>query len=190
MSGSNSGWIAAAISVCSAYSNDGWEIYVNKDHHHDHDHHGHHDPVADAQAHCAEKGLRLTDMRRHVFEALVSKQQAMGAYDLIDALANNGHKRLAPISVYRALDFLLEAGLAHKIESRNAFVACPHRHATNEVVVFMICEQCNRVQESTSDAVSKSMAIVAQNMHFTPRGQVIEMLGRCASCGPDSVMTA
>ena len=150
----------------------------------------HHDPIADAQAHCSQKGLRLTDMRRHVFEALVEKQQAMGAYDLIDALANKGHKRLAPISVYRALDFLLDAGLAHKIESRNAFVACPHRHTASEVVVFMICEQCNRVQESTSNAVSKSMATVAQNMHFTPRGQVIEMLGRCSSCGPTAVMTA
>ena len=161
------------------------------DHHHDHAHgHHHHDPVAEAEAHCASKGLRLTDMRRHVFEVLAKSPQAMGAYDLIDALANAGHKRLAPISVYRALDFLQEAGLVHKIESRNAFVACPHQHGAEEVVIFMICDQCGRVQESTSDAVSKAMASVARGRHFTPRGQVIEMHGRCADCGSAEVMTA
>jgi Fur family transcriptional regulator, zinc uptake regulator len=158
--------------------------------HHQHDHDHHHDPVAEAEAHCARKGLRLTEMRRHVFEALAKSPQAMGAYDLIDALAANGHKRLAPISIYRALDFLLEAGLAHKIESRNAFVACPHLHGADEVVVFMICEQCGRVQEATSDGVSKAMANVARGLDFTPRGQVIEMHGRCAGCGASPVMTA
>jgi Fur family transcriptional regulator, zinc uptake regulator len=160
------------------------------DHHHGH----HHDAVMGAEAHCASRGLRLTDTRRHVFEALASKQQAMGAYDLIDALANRGHKRLAPISVYRALDFLLEAGLAHKIESRNAFVACPHRHDSDDVVVFMICDQCGRVEEATSNAVSKAMAAVAHGMQFKPRGQVVEMHGRCAGCNengePAGEMTA
>jgi Fur family transcriptional regulator, zinc uptake regulator len=160
-------------------------------HHHDHGHDHHHDPVAEAEAHCARKGLRLTDTRRHVFEALAKSQQVMGAYDLIEVLAGNGHKRLAPISIYRALDFLLEAGLAHKIESRNAFVACPHQHGADEVVVFMICDQCGRVQESTSDAVSKAMASVAKGQHFMPRGQVIEMHGRCSGCGDaGQVMTA
>jgi Fur family transcriptional regulator, zinc uptake regulator len=156
---------------------------------HAHDHHA--DPLVAAEAHCASRGLRLTDMRRHVFKALASAPRAMGAYDLIDALANDGHKRLAPISIYRALDFLREAGLAHKIESLNAFVACPHQHGAEEVVVFMICDACGRVEESTSDAVSKALANVARGMRFTPRGQVIEMHGRCAACGSgESLMTA
>ncbi len=164
------------------------------DHHHhgtghSHDSHGH-DALAAAEAHCASLGLRLTETRRHVFEALAGNPQAMGAYDLIDALANRGHKRLAPISVYRALDFLQEAGLAHKIESRNAFVACPHRHGANDVVVFMICDHCGRVEEATSDAFSKAMAGVAKSMRFAPRGQVVEMHGRCSGCGPETVMTA
>jgi Fur family transcriptional regulator, zinc uptake regulator len=162
--------------------------------HSGHAHHDYHDSVGEAEAHCASLGLRLTDTRRHVYEALANKQQAMGAYDLIDALASRGHKRLAPISVYRALDFLLEAGLAHKIESRNAFVACPHRHNSDDVVVFMICDQCGRVEEATSSAVSKAMASVAQGMRFKPRGQVVEMHGRCAGCNsgvePEGVMTA
>jgi Fur family transcriptional regulator, zinc uptake regulator len=146
--------------------------------------------LAAAEAHCAQRGLKLTDMRRQVFEVLAKTPQAMGAYDLIDALASQGHKRLAPISIYRALDFLLEAGLAHKIESRNAFVACPHQHGSREVVVFMICDSCGRVAESTSDAVSKALASLAKGMNFAPRGQVIEMHGRCAGCGDSAVMTA
>jgi Fur family transcriptional regulator, zinc uptake regulator len=156
-----------------------------------HEHHHHHDALAAAEAHCVRRGLKLTDMRRQVFESLAAAPGAMGAYDLIDALAAGGHKRLAPISVYRALDFLMEAGLAHKIESLNAFVACPHLHGAEEVVVFLICDSCGRVEEATSDAVSKALAGLARTMSFAPRGQVIEMKGRCAACGEGGgVMTA
>jgi Fur family transcriptional regulator, zinc uptake regulator len=156
---------------------------------HGHHHHHHGDTLAEAEAHCARLGLRLTDMRRHVFEALAAAPGAMGAYDLIDALAAGGHKRLAPISVYRALDFLKEAGLVHKIESLNAFVACPHLHGPDEVVVFMICDSCGRVEEATSDAVAKALSGVAGAIGFAPRGQVIEMRGRCRACA-GAVMTA
>jgi Fur family transcriptional regulator, zinc uptake regulator len=160
-------------------------------HHHDHQHHGHADPLAAAEAHCSARGLKLTDMRRQVFEALAAAPRSMGAYDLIDALANRGHKRLAPISIYRALDFLMEAGLAHKIESLNAFVACPHRHGADEVVMFMICDSCGRVEESTHDAVAEALAGAARAMGFAPRGQIIEMKGRCAACrSGEAVMTA
>jgi Fur family zinc uptake transcriptional regulator len=156
--------------------------------------HGHHHPenvLAAAEAHCARLGLRLTDTRRNVFESLAEAPRAMGAYDLIDALANSRHRRLAPISIYRALDFLMEAGLAHKIESLNAFVACPHRHGPDDMVVFLICDGCGRVEESTSDAVSRALAKVAAGKGFNPRGQVIEMRGRCVACsGRDAVMTA
>lgn len=161
---------------------------------HGHDHH-HHDAasvVAAAEAHCARQGLKLTDMRRQVFESLAEAPRAMGAYDLIDALANRGHKRLAPISIYRALEFLMTAGLAHKIESINAFVACPHLHSADEVVVFMICDECGRVEEATAATVSHALKDLARTMRFSPRGQIIEMKGRCAGCaGSDGgVMTA
>ncbi len=115
----------------------------------------------------------------------------MGAYDLIDTLAAHGRKRLAPVSIYRSLDFLMAAGLAHKIESLNAFVACPHLHGPNDMVVFLICENCGRVEEATSDSVAQALAAVARGKGFTPGSQVIEMKGRCAGCsGAASVMTA
>jgi Fur family transcriptional regulator, zinc uptake regulator len=163
---------------------------LGHDHQHDHDHHHHHgDALAAAEAHCARQGLKLTDMRKQVFESLAAAPGAMGAYDLIDALASAGHKRLAPVSVYRALDFLMEAGLAHKIESLNAFVACPHLHGADEMVMFMICDGCGKVEEATSDSVAKALTSVARAKGFQPRGQVIEMRGRCMACA-GGVMTA
>jgi Fur family transcriptional regulator, zinc uptake regulator len=165
---------------------------LGQDHGHDHHHHHHGDALAAAEAHCAAKGLKLTDMRRQVFETLAAAPGALGAYDLIDALASAGHKRLAPVSIYRALDFLMEAGLAHKIESLNAFVACPHLHGPDEMVVFLICDACGKVEESTSDGVARALAGVARSRGFQPRGQVIEMHGRCSTCtgAAGGVMTA
>ena len=66
-------------------------------------------------------------MRRRVLEALLASHQPLGAYELIDRLAVRG-ARPAPITIYRALDFLREQGLVHRIESRNAFIACVHNH--------------------------------------------------------------
>jgi Fur family zinc uptake transcriptional regulator len=158
---------------------------------HDHHHHHHADPLAVAEAHCAARGLKLTDIRRQVFESLVAAPGAMGAYDLIDALAAHGHKRLAPVSIYRSLDFLMEAGLAHKIESLNAFVACPHLHGPDDMVVFLICDNCGRVEEATSDGVAKALTAVARGKGFQPGGQVLEMRGVCAGCSEAaSVRTA
>ncbi|MGL5114457.1 MAG: transcriptional repressor [Beijerinckiaceae bacterium] len=153
---------------------------------HDHAHHHH----VSAEEHCARRGLKLTDLRRQVYEALAAAPGAMGAYDLIETLANQGRKRLAPVSIYRALDFLLEAGLAHKIASRNAFVACPHRHGAGELVVFLICDACGRVSESTSESVVRGLGEVAERAGFHPIGQVVEMHGRCSACAPDAIMTA
>jgi Fur family transcriptional regulator, zinc uptake regulator len=153
---------------------------------HDHAHHQH----VSAEEHCARRGLKLTELRRQVYDALASAPGAMGAYDLIDALADQGRKRLAPVSIYRALDFLLDAGLAHKIASRNAFVACPHRHDSEELVVFLICDNCGRVSESTSESVVRGLGEVARRAGFHPKGQVVEMHGRCATCAPEAVMTA
>jgi Fur family zinc uptake transcriptional regulator len=148
------------------------------------DNHAAHALADAADRHCRERGMRLTDLRRQVFDVLAHAPGVMGAYDIIDALARDGGRRLAPISIYRALDFLLEAGLAHKLASRNAFVACPHRHGADDVVTFLICDTCGRVQEATSDAVGSALRQIAAVNAFRPRGQVIEMAGLCAGCAP------
>jgi Fur family zinc uptake transcriptional regulator len=151
--------------------------------------HAHHHPVS-AEEHCARRGLKLTEMRRQVYDALAAAPGAMGAYDLIDALAAEGRKRLAPVSIYRALDFLLDAGLAHKIASRNAFVACPHRHGAEELVIFLICDACGSISEATSESVVRGLSEIARRSHFQPKGQVVEMHGQCSACAGSAIMTA
>jgi Fur family zinc uptake transcriptional regulator len=138
--------------------------------------------IARAELLCAERGARLTRIRRQVLAALADTHAPIGAYELIERLEDEGGHRPAPITVYRALDFLLEQGLAHRIESRNAFIACAHDHAGRGVAMFLICETCGSVGEAISDAVAKSLATAAGGVGFTPRAQVVEIAGICAHC--------
>jgi Fur family zinc uptake transcriptional regulator len=90
--------------------------------------------------------------------------------------------RPAPITVYRALEFLRDNCLIHRIESRNAFVACVHNHASAEPVVFLICERCGAVGEAASMAVAATLSSAARAAGFTPKSPVIEIGGICAHC--------
>lgn len=138
--------------------------------------------LARAESLSAERGVRLTQIRRQVLEALAATHQPIGAYELIERLEDGEGKRPAPITVYRALDFLIEQGFAHRIESRNAFIACAHDHKDGSVVMFLICESCGTVGEAESDAVGKALTAAAGAIGFTPRGQVIELAGICRHC--------
>jgi Fur family zinc uptake transcriptional regulator len=90
--------------------------------------------------------------------------------------------RPAPITIYRALDFLRDNGLVHRIESRNAFVACVSQHDHGEMVVFLICEHCGAVGEAPSAAVADQLKSAARAAGFTPKAPVIEISGVCAHC--------
>jgi Fur family zinc uptake transcriptional regulator len=138
--------------------------------------------LASAEAACRAKGARLTPMRREVLEALYATHRPMGAYDIADVLAPKGGRRLAPITIYRALDFLMEHGLAHRLESRNAFVACPHGHDAGDLVAFLICEACGGVDEMSSSRVAGAVADLLAKERFEPQLQVLEISGRCAHC--------
>jgi Fur family zinc uptake transcriptional regulator len=139
------------------------------------------DAIADAEARCTERGLKLTPVRRHVLETLLADHRPVGAYDIMDRLAEHG-PRPAPITVYRALDFLLEAGLVHRIASRNAFIACIQHHAANDSVMFLICERCGTVGEAASGAVKEALNTAAKAAGFAPKLPVIEVPGLCAHC--------
>jgi len=130
---------------------------------------------------CAARGERLTPIRRQVLEALAAHHRPLGAYEIIDRLAGDGPRR-APITVYRALDFLLANGLVHRIESRNAFIACLNEHGASEIVVFLICERCGAVGEGPSAAVADTLKAAAKAAGFVPRAPVIEIAGICAHC--------
>ena len=105
----------------------------------------------------------------------------LGAYEIIDLVAARG-PRPAPITIYRALDFLTAQGFVHRIESRNAFLACINNHASDTPVVFLICEHCGAVGEAPSAAVADQLKSAARAAGFTPKAPVIEISGVCAHC--------
>jgi Fur family zinc uptake transcriptional regulator len=166
-------------------------------HPHDHDHaapggqacrhaddHRHHAAAALERAEriCRERGLRLTPIRRNALEALHADHKPVGAYDLADRISPAGGRRLAPISIYRALDFLVEQGFVHRLSSKNAYIACLHGHGADEVVAFLICEACGGVDEDSSPAMKKAVAGIARSRQFSPAHQVVEIVGRCEHC--------
>lgn len=141
------------------------------------------DAMAHAEALCAARGQRLTPIRRQVLETLAGSHKTLGAYEIMDRMAAQG-PRPAPITVYRALDFLLDNGLVHRIESRNAFLACigDHHRAGTGTTVFLICERCGAVGEASSAAVAETLQAAARAAGFTPKARIIEITGICAHC--------
>ncbi|MDC7787466.1 Fur family zinc uptake transcriptional regulator [Rhodoplanes tepidamans] len=134
-----------------------------------------------AETLCKERHERLTPMRRQVLEILAGSHKPLGAYEILELVAPEG-PRPAPITVYRALDFLIAQGLVHRIESRNAFLACSHSHAAGALVAFLICERCGAVGEAPSTAISDAIKASAKALGFTPKISVIEVTGVCAHC--------
>jgi Fur family zinc uptake transcriptional regulator len=139
------------------------------------------DALAQAEAICAAGAQRLTPIRRRVLEALLASHAPLGAYELIEKLGKRG-ARPAPITIYRALDFLRDNGLVHRIESRNAFIACGHNHNSADPVVFLICERCGSVGETAGSPVADTIRSAARAAGFTPKTPVIEITGICSHC--------
>lgn len=133
-----------------------------------------------AEVTCRDRGLRLTTIRRRVLELIWASHEPSKAYDLLDAI-NRERGRAAPPTVYRALDFLLEAGLIHKIESLNAYIGCdmaqPHAHPK-----FLICHSCNRVAEIPGPAVDRAIARETSDAGFCADAETIEIGGTCRLC--------
>ena len=134
-----------------------------------------------AHAICRRRGVRLTSQREKVLDKLAQSHRPMGAYEILDLLAEEG-KRPAPITVYRALDFLVQQGLVHRIESRNAFVACMAGDAAHDTVVFLICRECGNVGEAIAEGVGAEIDRVAKASAFEPDLTVVEIDGLCCHC--------
>jgi Fur family zinc uptake transcriptional regulator len=141
-----------------------------------------HEAIAAAERIAGERGLNMTAMRKDVLSVLADSPKPLGAYDIIAALPERKGRKPAPILVYRALDFLIEAGFVHRIQSRNAFFACVHGHKPSDLVVLMICENCGCASESGSDDVRQALDTLAGKNGFSPASRVVEMFGRCAHC--------
>ncbi|ADO42107.1 transcriptional repressor [Ketogulonicigenium vulgare] len=146
-----------------------------------HDHsHCQGEMLASAEDRCQAEGLRLTPVRRRVLEILGEEHRAIGAYAILERLAAEGLGSQPPV-VYRALDFLVEQGFAHKIEKLNAYVACSHfNHA--HAPVFMICQKCNAVAELEAGHDLGGLSALAAATGFRAERAVIEVAGLCPAC--------
>lgn len=151
--------------------------------HHDHAHCTA-DLISRAEQACAKRGTRLTEQRRDVLSSVAESHSAVGAYEIIERMASGG-ARPAPITIYRALDFLLEHDLVHKIESRNAYVACSGSHA-NSQPTLLICDKCGVVDEVIEPATNTSLQSTAATKHFAINKTVIELSGICNQCAFNS----
>jgi Fur family zinc uptake transcriptional regulator len=125
------------------------------------------------------KGQKLTPIRRKVLHLLLESEEPAKAYDLLANLDGEGSPK--PPTVYRALDFLQEMGLAHKIESLNAYVACGHASHAHSAV-FLICDRCGNVTEIQSDALHDALISQAKQRGFMVEQQTIEAHGFCEQC--------
>jgi Fur family zinc uptake transcriptional regulator len=139
------------------------------------------DAIEHAERVCALRAQKFTPIRRQVLQALLSSHRPLGAYEVIDELAKS-MPRPAPITVYRALDFLMDNGLVHRIASRNAFLACAHDHDAAAMVAFLICESCGSVGEIPAAAGTQSLNAAARASGFAPKLSVVEITGVCAHC--------
>ncbi|MEN8659548.1 transcriptional repressor [Marivita sp.] len=136
--------------------------------------------LAAAEAHCASEGLRFTPVRRQALEILLQEHRAIGAYEMLDRLRDAGFGSQPPVA-YRALEFLVAHGFAHKIERLNAFIACAHPGAVHSPA-FMICRMCQSVAEAQSVPTRGALGEAARATGFQIERTVVEAEGICPSC--------
>jgi len=146
--------------------------------------HNHADCVSDALARaetlCAARGARLTAVRRRVLELVWASHRPRGAYDILDELGEAG-KQAAPLTVYRALEFLVGQGLVHRIESLNAYVGCAEPGAVHSGQ-FLVCDGCGIACELNDPVVASAIAGCALGRGFQVIRPTVEVHGLCRSC--------
>lgn len=136
--------------------------------------------ISTAEELCISRGVQLTPIRHKILELIWNSHQAVKAYDLLDLIrpVNDAAK---PATVYRALDFLLEQGLIHRVESLNAFVGC-RNSGTSHDQLLLICTVCHNVEERSANNVFLALASEMQDAHFKAQRKTIEIHGLCTSC--------
>jgi len=133
---------------------------------------------------CAERGVQLTPIRHKVLELIWASHQAVKAYELLDRIKPL-QSAAKPATVYRALDFLIEQGLIHRVESLNAFVGCRcsgHQHEQ----LLLICKHCHEVEERTATEVMQALSEEFKQAGFIVHSKAIEVHGICAKCAESS----
>jgi Fur family transcriptional regulator, zinc uptake regulator len=127
------------------------------------------------------KGQKLTPLRLDVLSEVAGSHAALGAYDVLDRLEQKG-RRVPPISVYRAIDALLDVGAVHRLVSRNAYFACHAGHVPGRRQVVLYCQACADVTEMERPDVFAALEATAQDRDFDVAGAVVEVAGLCRLC--------
>lgn len=142
-----------------------------------------------AEALCQIRGVQLTPLRRDVLRLVLEAEAPIGAYALLDQLKASRAKA-APPTVYRALDFLLEQGLIHRLERLNAFMGCvealeghDHDHAHDHPHQFLICRGCGATREISDHGVANAISAAAAKAGFSAARATVEIAGLCGKCG-------
>lgn len=146
---------------------------------HDHDHCIDR-ALARAEAVCQAKNLRLTPLRREVLRHVWDSHKPIGAYDIMQLMAEPS-RRVAPPTVYRALEFLLDHGLIHRVESQNAYLGCPEPEPPHVAQLFL-CTMCGVATECRSTAVDSAIEQQAARLGFAVRARHVEIEGTCPAC--------
>ncbi len=133
---------------------------------------------------CSERGVQLTPIRQQVLELIWENHHAVKAYDLLERLKPL-QSAAKPATVYRALDFLMEQGFIHRVESLNAFIGCTDLRTVHKQLL-LICKQCQEVEERPANAVMQSLEQELQDAGFTAHHQAIEIHGICADCNQNN----
>jgi Fur family transcriptional regulator, zinc uptake regulator len=133
-----------------------------------------------AQTICQDKKIRLTPIRQRIFELIWATHKAIGAYDLL-AILQREDPKAKPVTIYRALDFLLEAGLIHRVASLNAFIGCAHPETAHKAVL-LICDVCQNAKEVEAAEIYAAICTVAEKSAFQPQQLTLELHGICEEC--------
>ena len=134
---------------------------------------------------CDREALHLTPLRRQVLAILAESSAPLGAYAIIEQLSRREGKQIAPPTVYRTLEFFLEHGFLHKIQSRNAYAPCEHLgHAHHGAL--LLCEKCGRSDEIEDMGLDHLLRETAARAGFAPHRQMVELLGLCRRCAAEA----
>ncbi len=136
--------------------------------------------IATAVQICRERGLRFTEQRRRVLQLVWNSHKPVGAYDILDSINGEG-KKAAPPTVYRALDFLIEANLVHRLDSINAYVGCPDPGSSHSGQ-FLICRECRSVAELDDTDINRLVEQKVSDLGFSAIHQILEIHGLCQDC--------
>lgn len=137
-----------------------------------------------AERRCAEKGERLTPARLAVYAEMLARDAPLSAYELIALLEQRQQRKIAPLTVYRHLDFLMRIGLVHRLQSVQSYMPCNHPDDAHESQ-FLLCSSCGHVDEVESSEIERLLAQIADESGFRPDNAVVEVQGLCGTCAVD-----